>query len=662
MKRSSGLIGVTVMVCVLGTGPAAAAEPAEPPIAFVKTDPLSATCAELASEGVEVAIRNETGAEQLAKLAPVEFSDADGASVAIAEVCGGLRVTPPKVSLDGAESTTVKLEGDAAREGSFSGTLTLSAARGRVARRSVSIVSEPIPAEATPLVESQNANRNHLDPGDQGPIWVPVDLALKELPRLPSSKKPATLGALAGSNGAIAVTYSGERKKLTDTTSLIGLNVSDSGPGSYTGTVDLLPSDEEAGKVTLGLTMTTWWPFPAIVLIIGIVIGVWLLRQTGLVQPQGQLLKRIEDLGARLSGAKRKLDEAADSSGKAETWGAFYITDVETLQDKLRERVLTSTKGVVIKIDEEVLKDLKTRIAAVETQIELLAEIPDHAGSLEAALGKRTGKPELPLPPLTDGQSGDPRLVVKANEAMTGSKVKAAELKPLVEKIDTRIAEIATLAGLENRLSELWAEKLRLEKDMGEERLTELVKSLKTIRQLLFKAVGSEDFAAATTKIQQALTLIIDLGLEPKRAVAMAVRDLGILTLSANVEAPQIEIQTDGSTQVRWAAPASSSTAPASSTTPLPTTPKPQLSKKEAGRQLHLARWNQAIVILLAGLTALASGMALLYVGKAWGGSFWDWLAIFVWGIAAQTTVSALATSIDGAALLRRVSGGAVPR
>ena len=665
MRRRLGVLATVLGVCTLLASSASAGEP---PLAFVQGETLSATCAELASEGVEIAIRNETGGKRLAKVAPVGFSDSEGTAVPIADVCGGLYVTPPSVRLEGAAEATVKLRGKAAREGAFTGSLTLSAPKGRVARRAVQIASEPIPATATPLVESQSAQRNHLDARDQEPLWIPVDLPVKELPRLPSGEEATTLGALAGSNGAIAVTYSGDRKRLTDTTSLVGLNLSDAGPGSYTGAVDLLPENEEAGKVSLSLTMTTWWPFPATLLVLGIVIGVWVQRQTGRTQPRAQLLSRIEALGDRLDQKKAKLEQAAGQGSNRKPWGEFGITDVGKLQSDLQALVIERTRGPVVKIDEEVLKDLRAKVAAVETQIDLLGEIPGHTEELESALEKR--RKEQPgadeLPPLGDGESGDPRLVAKATETLAGAHVQAQKLKSLVEKIDTKAAQISTLAALEAKLSEFWAAKKSLS-DRDSTKTGEVDKALRMIRQLLFTATSSEDLTAAAGKFQPAAELIADLWLAPKAAAAplpMAIRELGAAPVAAALEAPQIQIHTDGTAQIQVVAPPAVSAPPSISAVPpqaptaaLPATPEPRLSDNETERKLELAKWSQVIVILLAGLVAFSAGMQVLYVGKPWGSSCWDWLAIFVWGIGVQATVTALGTSIDAAALLRRVPG-----
>jgi hypothetical protein len=664
MGRSVGLIGVIVLACVLGTGAATAAEAPETPLAFAKTDPLSATCAELASEGgVDVTIRNDTGANQLAKLALAEFSDADGSPVATSEVCGGLAVNPPELPLEGAGSATVKLEGKSAEEGSFTGTLTLSTAQGRVARRGVSIISEPVPAEATPLVKSQSADRDDWRP-DQGPVWIPVDLALEELPPFPDNGEPVLVGALAGENNAITVTYSGERRELTDTTSEIGLDVSGAGPGSYTGTVDLLPSKDEAGEVTLGLTIATWWPFPALLLVFGIAMGIWVQRQTGLNQPQAQLLKRIGDLKGRRGKAKRRLDKAAGAPPNKKPWGAFDIGNIEALEDDLRERLASSAQGPVVKIDEEVLKDLKTRVTAVEAQIDLLGEVPEHAKDLEKALKRldeeRPAPDELPPPP--DGE-GDPRLVAKSRDALTGDVVDADELKPQIEAIDARLAQIATLAGLEARLSELWLGKLRLEVRLGVDKVAELEKSLRGLHQRLFSAVGSEDLTSAAAKAQQAAQLLADLSLEPQPTEpppSLTIRRLGFRGIGPSVDIPPIEIQTEGTAQIQYVAPPPSPLAPPTSTAaPLPDLPESQLSEPEAERKLESARRSQAIVVVLVGLVAFSSGMQAIYVAdETWGSSFWDWLAIFAWGVGVQAAVTTLATSIDAGAVLRRISGG----
>ena len=656
-------LGYLVVIVILGACFASAdpseADPtaAEPPLTFVKSEALNPSCAELAGKGIEIAIRNETGKRRLAHISLGKFADPDGTALNVGQVCGGLRALPSRVLLGGASEAIVRLHGTTKERGTFTGSLALFASAGRVARLDLSITPEPIPAQATPLVESQSVERDHLSPMSQEPVWVPVNLAVSEVPPVPANEK--TLGALTGSNGTVAVTDSGKRKRLTATTSMIGLDITDAGAGSYKGKVDLLPDDEEKGTMEINLTMTTWWLFPAIVLALGIAVGVWVQRRVGLIQPVEQLRKRIGDLQSRYETASQELRIAAGGPGDKKPWGGFGIKDLPALQAELLKRVMASAKGAVVKLDEEVLKDLKTKVSAVEGEIDLLEEIPEHAEVLEEALkGLEEARPKA-LPPLDGGsRQTTPQLVAEVETTLRGSMVRADQLKKRVEAIDTRVGRVVTLQELEARLGELWAATENLPASVDQPELSSLKKALRALRRQLWTATGPEDLTSAAADAQKARQQIAALwvavadkeSLPPvvqsvaMQGVVVAAAQSTPISLGEQGDASQFAPATPSLTAMPY--PAAAPIAPAVPS--LAPTPEPRLSAEQADRKLKRARIAQLAVVVLVGIVAFSSGMQALYVGKAWGSTFWEWLAIFVWGIGVQATVATLATSLDG--------------
>jgi hypothetical protein len=634
------------------------AQAADPPLGFVKSEALNLSCSELAGEGIEIAIRNETGKRRLAHLSLGEFTGTNGAALDIGKVCGGLKVVPSQVTLDGASGATVKLRGATKEKETFSGSLALFAAAGHVARLNLSITPEPMSVQAAPLVESQSVERDHLSPVSQDPVWVPVSVALSELPPVQDEKKATVLGALAGSNGALAVTYSGERKRLTATTSMIGLNIGDGGAGSYKGKIDLLPNDEEKGTVEINLTMTTWWLFPAIVLALGIAVGVWVQRQIGLTQPVAQLRKRIGELRPRNVTASHALCIAAGGPHDKKPWGDFRIKDLPALEAELLKRVVSSAKGAVVKLDEEVLKDLKAKIAAVETQIDLLEEIPEHGEALEEALKRLEEARPQALPPLDGGSRGQgtPQLVLKAETALLGSLVRADRLKAQIEAIDVRLGQVTILQELEARLGELWAAAESLPVSADQHELLILRDALRTLRRQLWTAAGPEDLTSAAAEVQKARQQVAALwvAVADKESLPPVVQSVAMQGVVAAAPPAFVNLGEEGETQVVPAAPLAGAVpqtaeaSVASLVSPLAPTPEPMLSVEQADRKLESARIAQAAVVVLVAIVAFSSGMQALYVGKAWGSTFWEWLAIFVWGVGIQATVTALATSLDG--------------
>jgi|GEM_PF-4984502 len=643
----------TALFWLAGVGTAVAEEPL---VDFASTEPIVKTCAELA-EGVSVAIRNESGEPQLARVRLSELKDASETSVSDAEVCGGLTVTPGQLRLPPGGSATAQLKSIASPDRRFTGSLVAFAPAGGVARLGLTIpaASETGEAELTLLSDKQSAQWSDLEPGAQEPLWIPVALSEAELSKVPL-EEGRVLGTLVGQNTVLPVSYSGDHKRLTDSTSLLGLDVGgDKDPGSYSGKVDLLP-ESEAGAVEISLTMTTWWLLPAILLVLGIVTGVWVQRQIGLMQPLAQLRKRVESLEGRYEEAKEKLAGAASAEKK---WQGFAISDLPALETSLLARVESGSKGVFIKLDEEVLKDLKAKVGAVETQIDLIAEIPDHALALEEAIEALdvTRPDPAQLPPLPVGTDDKERLVVASEQSLEGASVRAEKLKGKLEVIDARVKQVVRLAELEKRLGDWWREADGFANKVNPDQLTSLKEALTRLRRQLWTAEGDEDLVAASEEAQKARQQVVLLSIAQTvgpqgSAVEGPAPAATFLMVEPAAPLPGVDLAGAAAVPaIPAAAPSSLSptAAPAPAGVPaLPPTPAPKLDSEEVDRRLERARWGQAIVALVAALVAFSAGWQVLYVGQPWGDSLSDWLATFAWGAAAQTTVLALATSLDG--------------
>ena len=55
---------------------------------------------------------------------------------------------------------------------------------------------------------------------------------------------------------------------------------------------------------------------------------------------------------------------------------------------------------------------------------------------------------------------------------------------------------------------------------------------------------------------------------------------------------------------------------------------------------------GQSAVILVTLAVGVLSGLAVLYVDKAWGGSWTDYAAAFVWGYAASTVIDPIVATV----------------
>ncbi len=257
-------------------------------------------------------------------------------------------------------------------------------------------------------------------------------------------------------------------------------------------------------------------------------------------------------------------------------------------------------------------------------------------------------------------------MITDSQADLTGTRYGAEKLKKKVEAIDTRVTEVTTLQGLEARLGELWEIAKGLEGTAAEQKEVESLKdALGTLRIQLWTATRPEDLATAAGEVQkakqQAALLLVKVSDEGTLGFAAEQAALGSAFAVESPPAPASPEEDGPSEQdsLRAAAMAVAAPSPAATAITTPSvrpTPKADLDKGQTDRRLARARLGQGALIVLAAAVAVSSGMQALYVDKAWGDSFWDWLAIFVWGAAAQTTVSALGSALDG--LRSLVPGG----
>ena len=305
----------------------------------------------------------------------------------------------------------------------YTGSLSLYAAAGRVARREVSI-SAKAPAEMLELEPTVESATAELEGSARGPIWVPV----KGL----GASKPVPVGVVSGPDGIAAVVSSGKSERLNGSASKVELELeSDLDPGTYSGTVDLDQSDDEKGKVELEIKIAAYWWIAALLLIVGIGVGIPLQRVAGRMIPRARLRGQIQGLSTRHDEAIAELT----GSAKGKEWGKFKVKDVDSLKAGLETQLDKASGLVLIKIDTKVLESLETAIAAVEAQIDLLKEIPKHAEDLETEREKLPGELDLPV---GGGRQDRPSLYAEAGKPLVGEGVRADALKTRLEDIDTR--------------------------------------------------------------------------------------------------------------------------------------------------------------------------------------------------------------------------------
>ena len=288
-----------------------------------------------AQDGVRVRLVNDTTRRQVltVQLSGFSFRPRTG------PVGVELNVDKAKLVLGAAGSGSVALSLPATTvlaKGTYSGELVAFARGGPVLRRSI-VIQTASPAK--PAVKALAV---------RGEWWLPDVLALRQRD-LPLDSVAGTdqskldlaagqvLGYLSGSDGGTArVTWNGKSKRVYGQTALaLELDIEGfSRPGTYTGTIDLLPGDPSAGEVTLTARYTHAVVWPILLLGLGILAALLFQVVTQVYRVVWQLQRQLAELGVTFRGAQTRF--AALTEGKA--YGTYAIDmAVRTEIGRLRE-------------------------------------------------------------------------------------------------------------------------------------------------------------------------------------------------------------------------------------------------------------------------------------------------------------------------------------
>ena len=607
-----------------------------PPLAFAETGVLTTSC-ELLEKGVNVVIRNETATVQRLNLVVDELVDTKKARHAAEEACGGIEAKLPS-SVPPGVSVTARLNSGNAEAAELSGQLSLFAGKGMVARREISI-SPKAPKEelaVTPLVGSKTAK---LTAPSDGPIWIPVE---KSSGKVAEGVERQTVGALVGTNGNVAVLFSGEARSSHGSDEELKLELATDGlpPGAYSGKVDLNPGDPEKGEVTLDLKVSRCAWIAVLFLAIGIGAALLLQRLTGRRLPRIRLRGQIE----RLTQRHEDLVEGLESAAAGKSWGGFAVdtSDLERLKGVLDEQVEEASRRVAIQIDKKVLESLEAKIAVAEAELDLLAEIPPHAVDLETELDKL-----LPDP----GDLGMPDLDQAARAALNGHPIRADHIKSAIEEIDARAKQVQSLLILQQRLGELADALAELERK-GAADLEELEDELGVARRLLWEAKAAEQLESGGEQLQKAAVAIAEAFEKLPERVPVPGVVLRQTHLSGRVfgriafAEENLDMLSESAAAVEVLEGPGTTPAPPPSLPAQP--PAPRFDAEGVRRETGRARWAQGVAVGVAAVVAIATGLAALYTTNETWGSCWDYLAAAIWGLGAQATVAGLATAMDG--------------
>jgi hypothetical protein len=636
MRRRVGAIVGMCAIVLTGAGAAVAqtSEEATAPVAFSDSAALEISCADLAKkEGVSVQLQNETAAPQTVQVR-LQLRDENGRPVGEESICGKLTQNLEAAKLAAGQTTTLKLtaeeESDARK---ISGSLVIHVGRGRVSRREVTIAPPATAHELkeVPLVSSVSATFEGL--GGQT-IWVPV----KEKPAADEEgTKAQTVGALAGPDNPVSVVYKGTFKALGGEAWKVALEFQgDLEPGTYSGQVDLAPDDDEEGVVELEVKASQTVVLALVLLVVGILLGLGLLRFGGRDLPATRLRARVAGLGKRHVDAVQTLAREADD---ASAWTGFEIKDLDARIDALEGQIDEAQSKVAIKLEKSAVDGIEAAIALLEGQIDMLKEIPRHARRVEAAL-------RLPKAGhLPGGDPGPPKLEGLAAAAIKGEALSPGDVKPRIEEIGTMAKLAGDLRRHEAFLERLW------EGVGGDESAKSLRRRLENCRNLLWDAEDADGLKIVSEELQQGWEELVRWsGSEAGSTEAgqQIERGLTAETAMSSGKAQELIGEVAAASQAPVPSPLALATPPATplSLPQLPPAPR-RLDSKKAEEAVRKARRLQLGVVVLAVLVALLTGLETLYFGKTWGETFWDYPLALTWGFGATAVTGTLATSLD---------------
>ena len=324
------MLALCAAVCAIGTPAASAKAPFE----FAAREELSIEPAELA-EGVEIEILNNGTRRRTLRIRLSDLTLKTDADRPLSN--RDALALPRKVRLPASGSVTLKLAtrgtiGLAA--GDYSARLTASnRAANTTIRRDVTIaVADPsAKVPPVPAVSKLSITATRRTPGGGG---LETELDGNELPLdVPPETSGAAvakpvqerLGLLNREGGIAGVTWDGDTVPVLGGEGLAAvlgvLGVDD--PGDYSGTIDLLPADDEAGDVEVTLTVTDFILWPILALMLGIALGYAIKRQINVRRVQDDLRTRLVQVIGVFEAARADFDKRA--VGKP--YGLYDITD-----------------------------------------------------------------------------------------------------------------------------------------------------------------------------------------------------------------------------------------------------------------------------------------------------------------------------------------------
>jgi hypothetical protein len=531
----------------------------------------------------------------------------------------------------------------------------------QLARRSLAIaIGAAAGAEAEPLVSTVTATvyRNRGLDWNRYPSPDEIVIPLKTTTDRVAVVSGDEFGGIGRGTDAVAVLADGPRTvRLPSGRRGLGIHLTRLGEvGDYEGKIDLLPTDEKAGDVTLKVTYKDAIWLPLFWLSLGVGAGYLVSRLLGVTL-------RYYGLRADLGLLRRAIDEASvafAAKASSKDWRAYAIRNAGAAKlAELKARADDLRDEYRMKIPDEPIKELRDAIKAARTTTTGFATFADELTALNTSVSK-IKQPTEPLPETQPG-SGTP---------LPDRPRILEELEPLL-----RGHEFATLEDLDAR---------RQKVQQADEAATkwldvrgEISRRHQTLRKINDRGVPPGKADAFHTAEVAALgaysALLTDVNISRARSDGLGAMLEHLRDLVDDLYEPDGVGGPEGGREVLAPPPPGTDSAEAGAG-PL-AEPAGLLGQAwlilsnlmgRLWRWIKLRPWwvddyarftlwrraQSFLLLVLALAVAIASGLNSVYVGKAFG-TWWDYINLFIWGLTTKLVFDLVVGSLDSLGVLR---------
>jgi hypothetical protein len=627
------LIAIALTALCLTPAAATAADDEVP--RGLRFDETAVTTADKLKAGVSVTVLNDTAKPLLARLRLSDLGLKSRATPA-GDVSTAATVLFPAQAVDvpAAGESTVRLRApdlDVA-DGTYKGRLSVFDERtDSVARIPFTLQVSESEASATPAVESLNGHATLLfDPsGAETTVELPLDIRKGK----PAIEKGAPAGVLSGDDGGFAeVSFAdGEVRSVNSAVAETDLKVDGfEGPGTYKGKLNLTP-DAAGGEVSVTVEAEHWWLWPAIALLVGIILALWARRLKAL-RPGLVLLADQTKVDQAYEQARRAFQTAA----KNKPWAGY---DTKKAFEQESRDVRDAFEALVDESFDEIDEDRKVRLLARVDRLESHAVTLTALASALAALEESLGR-VAELAPI-DGVAGaavPPAFASTAHALLEGGEVNS------LDELDTLSARVHETIEAADGWPLLHAEARRAAGRISaaEARVSAGGDEAAFVTQARRKLVGFWLLLSETPQPAQITQGPLVDGF--REATLMAAEATALRAAQAAPPKPLGRVARDQAAadarellRLPWFGGVSG----------LPAASRARL--REIRRRLRVA---DRVQILFAGAVALYTGLVALYWGKTFG-TPQDYVSALLWGSvtagALDALVEAIRTRVAGA-------------